>query len=48
MGTQLGLFDGEPSRVELALEDIDPDALSPIDALLALRQLKELLDESRA
>ena len=47
-GTQLGLFDGEPSRVELALEDIDPDALSPIDALLALRQLKALLDESRA
>ena len=47
-GTQLGLFDGEPSRVELALEDIDPDSLSPIDALLALRQLKALLDESRA
>jgi DNA mismatch repair protein MutS len=47
-GTQLGLFDAEPSRVELALEELDPDALSPIDALLALRQLKELLDSSRA
>jgi DNA mismatch repair protein MutS len=41
-GAQLSLFDAAPSRVETALKKLDLDQLSPIDALLALRELKRL------
>ncbi|HEY9132391.1 MAG TPA: DNA mismatch repair protein MutS [Dyella sp.] len=39
---QLGLFAAQPSAVERALEDIDPDALTPREALEALYRLKHL------
>jgi DNA mismatch repair protein MutS len=39
---QLGLFAVQPSAVEEALKAIDPDALSPRDALEALYRLKAL------
>ncbi|HEX7815715.1 DNA mismatch repair protein MutS [Dyella sp.] len=39
---QLGLFAAAPSAVERALEEIDPDALSPREALEALYRLKHL------
>ncbi|MGC1550506.1 MAG: DNA mismatch repair protein MutS, partial [Rhodanobacter sp.] len=39
---QLGLFATAPSAVERALEGIDPDALSPREALEALYRLKSL------
>ncbi len=40
---QLGLFSPAlPSKVEAALRDIDPDALSPREALEALYRLKQL------
>lgn len=42
-GSQLGLFDLEPSPVEIAIRKIDLDEMSPIDALLELRALKDLL-----
>jgi DNA mismatch repair protein MutS len=42
-GSQLGLFDLEPSPVEIAIRKLDLDELSPIDALLELRGLKDLL-----
>ncbi len=42
-GSQLGLFDLEPSPVEVAIRKLDLDELSPIDALLELRGLKDLL-----
>jgi DNA mismatch repair protein MutS len=38
----------EASAVEVKLDDIDPDALSPREALDALYALKKLLDEKRA
>jgi len=40
---QMGLFTG-PSPVELALREIDPDELSPKEALAALYRLRGLLD----
>ncbi|RAO75261.1 DNA mismatch repair protein MutS [Dyella jiangningensis] len=39
---QLGLFAAQPSVVERALENIDPDAMSPREALEALYRLKAL------
>jgi DNA mismatch repair protein MutS len=40
---QLGLFaPAQPSAVERALEEIDPDALTPREALDALYRLKSL------
>jgi len=39
---QLSLFDAPPTRVESALAKLDPERLTPIDALLALRELKKL------
>jgi DNA mismatch repair protein MutS len=39
---QLGLFAAQPSVVERALEGIDPDAMSPREALEALYRLKSL------
>ncbi|WP_229238387.1 DNA mismatch repair protein MutS [Dyella amyloliquefaciens] len=39
---QLGLFAAAPSVVERALEDIDPDAMTPREALEALYRLKSL------
>ncbi|UGB37301.1 DNA mismatch repair protein MutS [Frateuria soli] len=39
---QLGLFAEQPSAVEQALKDIDPDAMSPREALEALYRLKTL------
>jgi DNA mismatch repair protein MutS len=44
---QLKLFEEPPSRVEAALRELDPDRLTPIDALLELRRLRELLPGSR-
>ena len=40
---QLSLFEAPPSRLETALKKLDPDRLTPIDALIALRDLKRLL-----
>ena len=40
---QLGLFAAAPSVVETELKRLDPDRLTPIDALLALKRLRELL-----
>jgi DNA mismatch repair protein MutS len=40
---QLGLFAAQTSAVEEALKTIDPDALSPRDALEALYRLKALV-----
>jgi DNA mismatch repair protein MutS len=40
---QLGLFASAPSRIEQALAKLDPDKLSPIEALLELRRLREML-----
>lgn len=42
-GAQLQLFEDRPSRVEDALRALDPDRLSPIEALLELRRLREML-----
>jgi DNA mismatch repair protein MutS len=40
---QLGLFAAaQPSAAERALDDIDPDALTPREALEALYRLKSL------
>jgi DNA mismatch repair protein MutS len=39
---QLGLFAAQPSAVEEALAALDPDALSPREALEALYRLKAL------
>jgi DNA mismatch repair protein MutS len=39
---QLGLFAAQPSPVEEALKGIDPDAMSPREALEALYRLKAL------
>ncbi|HEX6832981.1 MAG TPA: DNA mismatch repair protein MutS [Rudaea sp.] len=39
---QLGLFSSQPSAADLALRDIDPDALTPREALEALYRLKQL------
>ncbi len=40
---QLTFFGGGPSKVEQELAELDLDALSPIDALLKLKELKGLL-----
>ena len=40
---QLSLFEAPPTRLESALKKLDPDRLTPIDALIALRDLKRLL-----
>ena len=40
---QLGLFGAEPSPLEKALLGLDLDALSPMDALLKLREMRESL-----
>ena len=40
---QLSLFNAAPSEVERQLAELDLDRLTPIDALLALRELKERL-----
>ena len=40
---QLGLFAAQPSAVEGALKEIEPDALSPREALEALYRLKALV-----
>ena len=39
---QMGLFATAPSVVERALDDIDPDAMTPREALEALYRLKSL------
>ena len=41
---QLSLFAGEPSAVERRLAEVDLDGLTPIDALLLLRELKTELE----
>lgn len=40
---QLRLFDERPSRVEAELKTIDPDQLTPMQALLELQRLRALL-----
>ena len=40
---QLGLFDRNPGDLERALQAIDLDNTSPMDALMKLRELTELL-----
>lgn len=42
---QIGLFDREESAVEKELRDIDPDNLTPIQALAVLADLKKKLEE---
>ena len=41
---QLGLFASAPSPIEEAIRELDLDALSPIDALLTLRALRDELE----
>jgi DNA mismatch repair protein MutS len=41
---QHGLFDRPESQVERALRALDPDRLAPIEALLELKRLRELVD----
>ena len=40
---QLGLFASAPSATELALRELDPDAMTPKDALEAIYRLKKLV-----
>ena len=40
---QLGLFNMQPSALERELKELDPDALSPREALAALYKLKQLV-----
>jgi DNA mismatch repair protein MutS len=40
---QLGLFTKADTKVEGALRKLDPERLSPIDALLELKRLRDLL-----
>jgi DNA mismatch repair protein MutS len=40
---QLTLFASDPSPVEEALEAIDPDGLTPIEAIQKLYELRALL-----
>jgi DNA mismatch repair protein MutS len=42
-GLQLGLFDTRTSSIEEALAEIDPDHITPMDALQKLRELKDML-----
>ncbi|MFT4538025.1 MAG: DNA mismatch repair protein MutS [Planctomycetota bacterium] len=42
-GLQLGLFDDSPTPLERELESIDIDATTPLEALLELKRLQELL-----
>ncbi len=42
---QLSLFAPPPSEVEIALKKLDLDSMAPIDALVALRDLKRKLEE---
>ena len=42
-GVQLGLFSAPPSAVEARLRALELDTLTPIDALLLLRELQGLL-----
>ncbi len=41
--TQLGLFGPKPSAIEQALEAIDPNELTPLEAIAKLSELKTLL-----
>jgi DNA mismatch repair protein MutS len=41
--TQLGLFEPARSKVEQELEKVDLDRLTPIEALLLLRELRQML-----
>ena len=41
---QLGLFPAAPSEVEKRIAKLDLDEMTPIDALLALRELKQMLE----
>ncbi|MEW6072263.1 MAG: DNA mismatch repair protein MutS [Planctomycetota bacterium] len=43
-GIQLGLFPAAPSEVERRLQKLDLDRLTPIEALLALRELRQALE----
>ena len=41
-GLQLGLFDHEPSELQRAIDDLEIEATTPMEALCVLAQLKEL------
>ena len=41
-GLQLGLFDNEPSELEKAVDEIDVEATTPMEALALLARLKDL------
>lgn len=41
-GLQLGLFDHEPSELQRAIDDLEIEATTPMEALQVLAQLKEL------
>jgi hypothetical protein len=40
---QLGLFGPQPSALNEAVNDLDPENMTPMEALAKLRELKELL-----
>jgi hypothetical protein len=41
--TQLGLFPEPEDPVREALKDVDPDRMTPLEALLKLKSLRDLL-----
>jgi DNA mismatch repair protein MutS len=41
--TQLGLFSEPDDPIREALKDVDPDRMTPLDALLKLKALRDLL-----
>jgi len=40
---QLGLFGPEPSALDEAVKDLDPENMTPMDALAKVRELKDLI-----
>jgi DNA mismatch repair protein MutS len=42
---QLGLFAPEPDPLQLELRALEPDRMTPIDALVALERLKRMAEE---
>jgi DNA mismatch repair protein MutS len=44
---QLHLFDDQPDRVRKKLQEIDINAITPLEALNELGELKKILDEGR-
>jgi DNA mismatch repair ATPase MutS len=40
---QLGLFGPEPSVLDEAVKDLDPENMTPMEALAKVRELKDLI-----